>query len=286
MEDEIKPNSASGKFFTVSVVTPDPLEPDWLLPSDLDAQGESLDGVPSPVRGSGNSDGSKGIGEMPQLEDFEIIHKQAGAVSETFMNSEIESAILGIVTKIEIEISRLNSRGAQLFGGSRYQDAKDIAELGERMQEFCLRVRELKSEWNGISQKYPNVSEDSQIKHRPAISSDEKKIKHPTLILNSDRRQASGNLVVRIPNGGLIKGRTAEETFTEAIVYVGLEKVKDLGIEVKCEPLIAVRKFEDINYVLVAGYYVNIGASTSHKKKLLMQIAEKVGIVWTVEVLG
>lgn len=79
-------------------------------------------------------------------------------------------------------------------------------------------------------------------------------------------------------NGRVISSKTAAETFAKAIIEIGVEQVKSLGLEVNREPLISDIPSERYHTAKIDGYYVMTHTSTSHKKDLLTRIADELGV--------
>ena len=89
-----------------------------------------------------------------------------------------------------------------------------------------------------------------------------------------------GRLVVELPDDGtLIRCRTAVDTFVEVIKRIGIERVKDLEMEVGNKPLISTEAFPNPPAQReVDGYYITMGMAPETLASKLDDIADRLNI--------
>lgn len=264
-------NSVTGSFSPVYEVALDPAEANWVPPSDLPSEHE--------IRLVQSGDNSIRLAQQEASSAMmgtpvsELSHRARKIEKdERGMHSDrITLALEKIIDDLEGEITHLNEEGAKLFGLSQYEDATKIAELGRKLQTFRHQVAELRSDWDEVSGASPILSEveDNETTEDPSASR---------------RKSPRKSLVVTMDDGRIINGRTAAETFTKVIQEFGLEKVKELGIEVNHVPLISHTESERYTTAKIDGQYLMTHTNTSHKKELLNRIAERLGVEIDVKV--
>lgn len=98
------------------------------------------------------------------------------------------------------------------------------------------------------------------------------------------RKSPRKSLVVTIDDGKVISGRTAAETFVQAIVRMGVDRVKGLGIEVNREPLVSDSQSQKYNTAEIDGKYIMTHSSTAQKKDLLERIADELDVIISVDI--
>ena len=92
------------------------------------------------------------------------------------------------------------------------------------------------------------------------------------------RRAPRTALVVKLPNGHVIKESTAAETFARVLKELGIEKVAKLGKAVNGWPLITPKKHPTYTQQKVNSEYIMTHTSTSAKKALLEEIAQELKV--------
>ena len=264
-------NSTTGSFFPVYEVTPDPAEADWVPPSDLPSEHEvrlvqSGDTI-CHLAHKGASSAARDTAASKLKRRTKKIKKDERGM----LNDKITPILEKLTDNLEYEISHLNTEGAHLFGLSQYVEAMKRAEIGRRLQTFRQKVAELRSDWSGISEMAPILSEAEELESNEVSN-------------NTYRKSPRKNLIVITDDGRVISSKTAAETFAKAIIGMGVEQVKSLGLEVNREPLISDTPSERYNTANIDGYYVMTQTSTSHKKDLLTRIADEIGVKLSVKV--
>ena len=186
-------------------------------------------------------------------------------------NDEIGSSFDKIVDDLEAEIAQLNAEGSNLFRFSHYEEAMNRAELGKKLQTFLHQVIELKANWGEISvtvtqpnkTEHPQLAKTSQTQHK---------------------KSPKKSILVTLTDGGIMSGRSAAEIFANTIVSMGLERVEVLGVKVNNEPLVSDTKSQKYTTFEIDGKYLMTHSSTSAKKELLKQIADKLGVGISVDI--
>ena len=89
-----------------------------------------------------------------------------------------------------------------------------------------------------------------------------------------------GRLVVVMPEKGiLIRCEQATDTFVEVIKRIGIERVKDLGIEIGDIPLISTTEFRNPPAQRqVDAYYITMGMAPEDMARKLRRIAQRLNI--------
>ena len=87
----------------------------------------------------------------------------------------------------------------------------------------------------------------------------------------------NSGLLVTMPNGEKINHRRSSDTFVEVIEKLGIEQVKHLDIVVGKIPLIADFDVPDRSQRKSGQYHIMLNTNTGQKKKLLEEIASKLG---------
>ena len=264
-------NGATGSFSPVYGLLPDPAEADWVPPSDLPSEHE--------VRLVQSGDTirrltHKGASSAARVTPASKLNRRTRKIKmdeRGMHNDQITSTLEKLIDDLEHEIAHLNTEGAHLFGLSQYEEAMKRAELGRRLQTFRQKVVEIRSDWSGISEMVPILSEAEELDSNE-VSSD------------TPRKSPRKSLIVIMDDGRVISSKTAAETFAKAIIEMGVEQVKSLGLEVNREPLISDTPSERYNTANIDGYYVMTHSSTSHKKDLLTRIDDELGVKLSVKV--
>ena len=93
-------------------------------------------------------------------------------------------------------------------------------------------------------------------------------------------RSGTASLRVTMPDGEQIRCRYVEDTFYEVIKKLGIERVKDCGIEHKEAPIIVTTRPDGGNtfYKDVNGYYIVTATDTNSKIAILNKIADRLGV--------
>ena len=86
------------------------------------------------------------------------------------------------------------------------------------------------------------------------------------------------NLLNARLNGKWIAENAAIETFLEVLKEIGIEQVKALELIVNCIPLVSTKEDPERAQRKVGDYYIVSGHNTMTKKKILDEIADKLGI--------
>lgn len=101
-------------------------------------------------------------------------------------------------------------------------------------------------------------------------------------------KSARTNLTVTFENGPFIHRPTARDAFVEALEFMGIEKVRALGIKACGEPLVSETQSKNPRYASQqprsGKYYIFTYTATEKKKSYIEDIAGKLGIKVRVEI--
>jgi hypothetical protein len=111
------------------------------------------------------------------------------------------------------------------------------------------------------------------------------RIKKANKLKHGTKRGPSTKLKVRFENGPLIQETTASKTFIEALDYMGLEKVADLRIICRKQPLVSKEEPVGDPKKTVNGYDITLKNSTKNKADYLEQIAKELGYDIIVDII-
>lgn len=100
------------------------------------------------------------------------------------------------------------------------------------------------------------------------------------------RKAPPKRLRVEFPDGVVICGNKATDTFVQVIHRIGLERVSELPLRLSGCPLVSTRKHESARAVRkLDGYFIATHSSTEGKATCIQQIAKELDIKITVDVL-
>jgi hypothetical protein len=89
-------------------------------------------------------------------------------------------------------------------------------------------------------------------------------------------------------NGQVIRGRNGKEIFANAISTIGIDRVAALGLASAGIPLAA--KSNSVTYhappVFIGGFYVCTHSSNKEKKRILAEIADRLGLAISARISG
>ena len=101
----------------------------------------------------------------------------------------------------------------------------------------------------------------------------------PDIELDRENRvpnKPTTRLRVKLPDSSIIQEATAAETLVEFIRWVGVERVRDLGIIVDRNPFISTNStpnHSESSKKLLGGYFVETHSDTNKKRRLINRIA-------------
>ena len=98
-------------------------------------------------------------------------------------------------------------------------------------------------------------------------------------------RSGTASLRVTMPDGEQIRCRYVKDTFYEVIKKLGIERLKDCGIEHKGTPIIVTTRPEggNVYYEDVNGYYIVDVRDTNGKIAILNKIADCLGVLLKID---
>lgn len=172
------------------------------------------------------------------------------------------SALQTINDVLERKIESLNKRGAELFRESNYAEAQKKAEQGKTLAHFKSKAEDLHKDWLFLGK---DIFLDHEVKDYENQNS-------------TRRRKAPQKLIVRFENDDRIFESSAAETFSRAIAKIGISKVENLGIKRLNHPLVSLSPPDKYQSNFVDGYYIVTHFSTEDKRRLLLEIGERLGV--------
>ena len=95
--------------------------------------------------------------------------------------------------------------------------------------------------------------------------------------LSTHTRGAKTVIKVTLPNGNIIKERTASETFVKTLEFFGIEAVRALSLTLNNAPLIDTKDSEKYTTFSSGRYFVMTHSNTQTKVGQLQFIAKKLG---------
>lgn len=107
-----------------------------------------------------------------------------------------------------------------------------------------------------------------------------------TFTVPSHTKSAKTGLLVKFPNGKVISQRYAYQTLVDAIISIGVDKVKQLNIYCAGVPLISDKKDDFYRqYEVSNGQYIMTHSATQLKKQQLDEISRYLNLGLEVEII-
>jgi len=146
------------------------------------------------------------------------------------------------------------------------------------MEEICPELRKCKeceiTIINTIQedQKYDNTNIPEK-NYKPLSDLEVQRKKN-----KSTPKSPRTNLVVEFNNGTIINYKKAADTLIETIKKIGIERVRELNINVRGYNLVGKEKSHKYMQHYVNGYYICTHSSTKEKKEQLQKISQKLSL--------
>jgi hypothetical protein len=182
---------------------------------------------------------------------------------------DINVAFDVVADTLDAVVADINSRGAAAFSDGRYEDATRLSHKGGELQELRAKLSKFQHEWND---EY-----DEPERTRVQAATQRRRTDHT--------RSPWTNLQIHLPSGRVIDRGAAAHRFAEAIAEIGPERVKRLGLVLNRTPLIDEEEHDQYTQVKVGTHYIMTHCNTAKKKELLEEIAERLGLDLTVDVV-
>ena len=142
------------------------------------------------------------------------------------MNQDgVSTAFELIGEEIESVAEGIAKEGAKAFKDKKYSDAQELAESGENLMAFKVKVDQLLKEWeNGFDQ----------------VTRAKLKIKKIPIKPNgvSPTKSRRTRLRAKFKDGTEVFEHLAADTFVDVLTKIGLTEVESLGISVRGVPLV------------------------------------------------
>lgn len=175
---------------------------------------------------------------------------------------QLISALQTIKEILEQKIDSLNERGAELFKESNYAEAQKKAEQGKTLAHFKSKAEDLHKDWLFVSK---DIFLDNEVKGYESQN-------------GTRKRKAPQKLIVHFENDDRIFENSAAETFSRAIAKIGISRVEGLGIKRLNHPLVSLSPPDKYQSNFVDGHYIVTHFSTEDKRRLLLEIGERLGV--------
>lgn len=177
-----------------------------------------------------------------------------------------------MLDEIQAVIQQLNDEGAAFFKNGEYSKAQKLSLVGDALGQFRVKLEQLKAEWNrGF---------DAATRRR--VRSDQ----IGTRVFSHQKRRKT-ILAITFPDGTRICESVAARSFVMAIEKVGVERVKQLDMNVCGVPLIATQRIDRYGKSQwpCGKFYVMTHSSTESKKEALQRIAKELSLQLRVEIV-
>jgi len=202
-----------------------------------------------------------GIHNVPHEGSCIPMNKDGVSTAFELISEEIESLAEGIAQE-----------GAKAFKDKNYSDAQELAETGENLMAFKIKVDQLLEEWeNGFDQVTRTKTKIKEITIEP------KGVVHT--------KSKKTRLSVKFKDGTEVLQRLAADTFVDVLTKIGLTKVESLSISVRGVPLVGDMRSGQYQQRRVSGRYVVTHSSTAEKAEILKEISKRFGVGLTVDIV-
>lgn len=184
----------------------------------------------------------------------------------------VSAAFELISEEIESLAEGIAQGGSKSFKEKRYSDAQGLAETGENLLAFKMKVDQLLEEWeNGF---------DRVTRARTKIKSIPMKSKR-----TSQSKSKKTRLRVRFKDGNEISEHLAADTFVDALTKIGLSEIEALGISVRGVPLVGDRRSNQYQQRRISGQYIITHSSTVEKADTLKDVSKRLGLGLSVDII-
>ena len=205
-----------------------------------------------------------------------ICHHNSESVAKPMKDSRasdsVDVAFELMLYELEQKSDELNAEGAAFFRNSEYDKAKERADHGKSLRAFRDKIELIRNEWlREHSTTFPK-SEPSEIDY--LIRTIASATKAPKTVL-----------VVKFLDGETLYEKVAADTFVQTIKKFGLEKVRQLEIEINRGLLVSKVKPERYQYYKEGDYFIVTHSSTAQKKDILEKIAAILNVPITVNIV-
>lgn len=175
---------------------------------------------------------------------------------------QLTSALQTIKDVLDQKIESLNKRGAELFRESKYVEAQKKAEQGKVLAHFKSKAEDLQKDWLFLRK---DIFLNDEVKDFESQN-------------GTRRRKSSQKLIVHFENEDRIFESSAAETFSRAIAKIGVKRVESLGLKRLNHPLVSLSPPDKYQSNFVDGHYIVTHFSTEDKRRLLLEIGERLGV--------
>ena len=187
--------------------------------------------------------------------------------------------------------------------GSALQNADDLHKKMQRQTEVSKQLSEA---WNQLidepdeliaarlqektGELYKHEPDENEVKEFMKTHREDIRIPPTPFPLAPDEapdgcgKNTATRLAVTLPDGTKIDDKTAASTFVKVIDRLGRREVKNLNLKINGADLMSTSE-DDQQRIKLGGYYINVGTSTSRKKKILEDIASRLGVTLEVEII-
>ena len=189
-----------------------------------------------------------------------------GDSKEVSMNKDgVSTAFKLIIEEIELLAKTIEQEGSEAFKEGRFSDAKELAEDGQNLRVFKTKTEQLAEEWENSFDKVIRRKTDTPIETSP--------------------KSKKTKLCVRFKDGTEISEHVAADTFVEAIAKIGINKIGHLGISVRGVPLVGEERSTQYVQRRVSDKYIITHSSTKEKADILTDIAKRLKLGLSVDIV-
>jgi hypothetical protein len=213
--------------------------------------------LPNPSEPDWDEPTDLGVGGNEQL-SIDALPEQGGIPAV----DQLTSALQTIKDVLDQKIESLNKRGSELFRDSNYAEAQKKAEQGKTLAHFKSKAEDLHKDWLFLRKE---IFLDDEVKDSETQN-------------GMRKRKAPQKLIVKFENEDRFFESSAAETFSRAIARIGVKRVEGLGLKRLNHPLVSLSPPDKYQSNFVDGHYIVTHFSTEDKRRLLLEIGERLGV--------
>ena len=189
------------------------------------------------------------------------MNKDGVSTAFELISEEIESLAEGIAQE-----------GGKAFKDKKYPDAQELAETGENLMAFKIKVDQLLEEWeNGFDRVTRTRTKIKKIPIEP------KRAGHT--------KSKKTRLRVKFKDGTEVFEHLAADTFVDVLTKIGLTEVESLSISVRGVPLVGDKRSGQYQQRRISGKYIITHSSTGEKADTLKEISKRLGLGLIVNII-
>lgn len=181
----------------------------------------------------------------------------------------VNTAFELMLGEIRTVIGQLNEEGAAAFRSGDYTNAQTLGETGKALTAFMQKVCSLQQEWN--------QGFDAATRSRAKGGTD-------GIHRRPHNKSPKTGLSVVFPDGTRICEPVAADSLVATIEKIGVEKVRELALEMAGVPIVARSQTSQWQRQL-GQYWIMVHSSTEQKQKLLARISDALRLRLKVDIV-